>query len=219
MGDGERGLEAWVAQLRVAATTARVVVVPSAPFPRTRVLGLLGEGPMGDLHVLEQPPTSWDTLVRESRAVFVPNAGLNAVAGIATLLAMEPAVGAALRGLIEGRPVLVGSDEIDFLTLHAAHLARPFVQGVRGHASAARSMGARLLEAAALGQELVRMARNEADFAPAQQPSRGRTVLTKEDVEMLIRAGQQVIEVPAGSIVTSLAREVASHAGVEIMVR
>ena len=219
MGDGERGLEAWVAHVRVAAITARVVVVPSTAFPRARVLGLLGDGPVGDLHVLEQPPSSWDGLVRESRAVFLPNAGLNAVAGIALLLAMEPAVGAALRGLIEGRPVLVGSDEVDFLTLHAAHLARPFVQGVRAHASAAQSMGARLLEAAALGQELVRFARDEADFAPSNQSARGRTVLTKEDVEMLIRSGQHVIEVPSGSIVTSLAREVASHAGVEIMIR
>lgn len=219
MAEGERGLESWWPRLRVAATTARVLVVPSATFPRGRVLASLGEGPVGHVEVLDAPPPAWDALVRECRVVVLPNAGLNTVSGLANLLAIEPAVGAALRGLIEARPVLVGSDEIDFLTFHASHLARPFVQGVREHAARAQALGARLMDVVALGQELASLARDEAGPGPVAAASRGRSVLTRDDVEMLVRSGHRVIEVPSGSIITSLAQEAALQAGVEIAVR
>lgn len=217
MGEGRRGLELLPAQVKtILKESVRLVVVPSDTVPASRVAGVLGDVG-GALRVLERPPSAWHELVRDSRAVIVPNLTVHAAAGIALLAGLEPCAAAAIQALIEGRPVLAGCEEVNFLTMNAAHLAKPFLDVLRGHLNTVQSLGVRLVEMKTLGEEVAGRLRTHKGGAAGE--GRGRNVLTKDDVETLLRSGARAIEVANGTIVTPLARDEATAAGVEIVFR
>lgn len=212
MGDGERGSEQLLVGLKgLVRAAGRVSVVPSRVWPRTRLDGV------GDVaRVIEAPP-SWVRLVQESRAVVVPNLSLHELSGLSSLLTLTPASAAVMEGLIEGRPVLAGNDEVNFLSVHAARLPKAVVEGMRGHAARVAAMGVKLVEGMRLADELTLAS---APPAVASTNGRiGRNVLTREDVEVILRGGSLTIEVAAGTIVTPLAHEIARAAGAQIVSR
>lgn len=215
MGEGERGAEligVHVRELRKAG--ARVTVVPSAIWPRARVERALSAE--AGTQVLEAPPASWSGLLRESSALVVPNLALHELAALSHLLSATPATAAMLAALLEGRTVVAGNDDIQFLTVNAARLPKAILEGVRGYVAKVGAMGVRLLEGAQLSAAL--SAPSNA-VRTASSAAQGRNVLTREDVESYLRGGASTIEVAAGTIVTPLAREVARQSGVEIVFR
>jgi len=210
MGEGRRGAEAIPALARFAGN-ARIVAVPSSSWPAARLQSVLPGA-----RVLDRPPGHWDELVKGSRAVVIPNLSVNALAGIALLAGLEPCAAAAVQGLIEGKPVLAGGEDVNFLTLNAAHLSKPLQDILRGHIATVQGLGVRLVEMKVLGEEIERCLQNR---TPAAGIGRGRNVLTRDDVDTLLRGGHRVIEVAVGTIVTELARDAARDAGVEIVMR
>ncbi len=212
LGEGRRGLDHLGSQARAAtAGGERVALVPSATSAAAELQRIV-EMDRG-VTVLETPPP-WSTLVEHCRVLVVPNLSLNELAAISLLLTPTRASAAVQAALLEGRPVLLGSDEISFLSVHAARFPRALMETVRAYVEKVTSMGARLLEGQLIPEELV------ASRSPGTEPgrvSRGREVLTRDDVVTLLRSGARSIEVAVGTIVTPLAREVAQSTGVEIV--
>jgi hypothetical protein len=218
MSEGRRTLDALAAQLRLIADCAsHLTIVPCGSFSRLRVEALLPQGGAMQVDFVEKPPPSWDALVRDSRVLLVPNISLNALSGISLLAGLEPCAQAAVQAFIEGRPVVAGCEDINFLTMNAAHLAKPFLEILRQRVSAVQSLGVRLVEMKQLGAEVGKLCGSKASLNGSA--GRGRNVLTREDVETLLRAGHRSIEVAGGTIVTPLALEVAKSAGIVIEIR
>jgi hypothetical protein len=213
MGDGERGCEFLPAQVRaVHFAGVGVHAVPSASWPRERLERVLPPEALARIH--EAPPT-WNDMLTNCHGVLIPNLSLNELGCLSMLVGLTPSTAAAAAALIEGRPVLAGGDDINFLTVNAARLPRAVAETVRGNAARVVSMGVRLLE----GQRLVEEASTLWQPPVTAPSSARRNVLTREDVESLLRGGTAVIECSAGTIVTPLAQEVASAAGVQIVFR
>lgn len=215
MGDGERGAELLSTHIRASiASGGRVAIVPSASWPRARIAHVAT--PDGRVRVVDAPP-AWGALVTESRVVLVPNLAMSELSAVTRLLHLTPASGALLAALVEGRAALAGGDDIHLYAAHAARLPKALVEAARACAARAAAMGVKVMEAKRLADEILVAA---SPPSPANGTLSGaRDVLTRDDVEAMLRSGVATIEVAAGTIVTPLALEVARAAGADIVVR
>lgn len=161
-----------------------------------------------------QPPACWEEMVTRVEAVLLPFLPLALLARLALLLADHPPVAAAVAGLIQGVPVLAGSSEVDRLTRHSARLPAGLLRVVRQHVGTLQDMGVRLVDSAGLAEAA-------AGGVKAGHPgrSRGRDVLTQEDLLAAVRSGVGAVEVAPGTIVTPLAQETARRLGIEVRYR
>lgn len=213
MGDGERGGELLAIVIRAAlAVGGRVAVVPSALWPRERIAHVATVD--GVVRVVEAPAV-WGPLIAESRLVLVPNLSLSELSAFTHLLSLTPSSGALLAALVEGRTVLAGGDDVNLYAVHAARLPKALVEAARACVSKAAAMGLKVVEGQRLADEVQA---GSAVVAPSAGGT-GRDVLTRDDVETMLRGGVTSIEVAAGTIVTPLASEVARAAGAEIRIR
>ncbi|MBI3924881.1 MAG: hypothetical protein HY319_05020 [Armatimonadetes bacterium] len=156
---------------------------------------------------------AWDELVSGVEAVVLPTVPLELLSRLATLLVDHPAAAAAIEGVVQGRPVLACSDILDRYRRHAARLPGGLVSVFQQQVRTVEGMGIQLLEGGALASAL------KGGKARRTSSGVGRDVLTMEDLESAIRAGASVLEVPIGTIITPLAREGASTAGIEVRFR
>lgn len=154
-----------------------------------------------------------DDLVRSVQAVVIPSLTLELLPRLAILLGDIPPVQMAVAGLVQGVPVLAASEEPDRFRRHAARLPSGLVAVIQQHLRTVEGLGVRLLPAQALAQELS----GQSVAAPTQ--SRGRDVITQEDLLQAVQAGTKVFEIAPGAIVTPLALETARIRGIEVRYR
>ncbi|MEW6277739.1 MAG: hypothetical protein AB1758_03875 [Candidatus Eremiobacterota bacterium] len=155
-----------------------------------------------------------DDVVQRVEAVVLPSLTLDLLPRLAILLGDRPPVQAAVAALVQGTPVLAAPEEVDRFRRHAARMPAGLVAVVSQHLRTVEGLGVRLLEAGALARELA-----QPGALPAATASRGRDVVTREDVLSAARAGVKVFEVASGAIVTPLARETARENGIEVRQR
>lgn len=155
------------------------------------------------------PPAVWDSLVAEHEAVVLPVVRLEVLSRIALLLGDIPASAAALAAVMQGVPVLASAFEVDRLRRAQGRLPGPFISHFQQHVRTVEGMGISFLAAEAL------VARLEHKQQPVG-PSRGRDVITVADLDAAAQAGQKVLVVTPGTIITPLAREKAAQMGIEV---
>lgn len=196
-------------------TDVRWLIVDWVGYPAERMAKGLGVS-LGDRRFSEviTPPELWDDLVRRAEAVILPFAPLDVLAKMAVLMVDTPPVSASLAGLIQGVPVLFGADDAERLSRFSARITRGVVSVAQDHVRAVQGMGV-IVETPT--QLVGHMTGGVA--ALVSSSSGGRDVVTNEDVMAAMQAGKKAIEVTAGSIVTSLARESAERFGIEVRFR
>ncbi|MDQ7822131.1 MAG: hypothetical protein RDV48_04985 [Candidatus Eremiobacteraeota bacterium] len=158
-------------------------------------------------------PSSWAALVPGADFLIVPVMTMTLCSKIASLIADDVPSRVTLQALVEGKPVLVGAEEISFLNRFSARLPKPLVSVLNAHCEVMRAMGLTEIPLASLETELVKLL--------SRQPQEGRAgnVITKADVQAAFDEGKRRLEFLRGTIVTPLAREYAEATGVEIILR
>ena len=160
-----------------------------------------------------EPPSVWDELVNSVEAVILPALPLEVVSKLSLLIPDVPAVAAALQGIMQGRPVWAASLEVDKLRRSSGRLPGGFQSAYFQHLRAIESLGIQILQPPELARKLQGGA---ARAQLATSSSRGRDVLTVEDLEAALLAGQRSLSLAPGTIVTPLAREKAKTMGIEV---
>jgi len=158
------------------------------------------------------PPAIWDELVHSMEAVVLPVFRLEVISRVALLLGDVPASAAALAGVMQGVPVLASAHEVDLVKRASGRLPGPFLSLFHQHLRSLEGMGIQVLEAEALVNRLAQRV-----STPAAAVAKGRDVITLEDLEAAVRAGQKVLSVTPGAIITPLAREKAAQLGIEVV--
>lgn len=158
-----------------------------------------------------EAPLLWDELVHGMEAVVLPVLRLEILSRVATLLSDVPASAAAVSGVMQGVPVLAGALEVDQLKRSSGRLPGPFLSLFHQHLRTVEGMGIQILENEALVRRL-----GARVSAPASAAGRGRDVVTVSDLEAAARAGQRVLQLVPGTIVTPLARDKAAQMGIEV---
>lgn len=156
-------------------------------------------------------PLLWDELVHSVEAVVLPVLRLEVLSRVANLLSDVPASAAAVTGIMQGVPVLAGALEVDNLKRSSGRLPGPFLSLFHQHLRTVEGMGVQVLEDQALVRRL-----GAKVAAPASAAGKGRDVITVSDLEAAARAGQKVLQVVPGTIVTPLARDMAAQMGIEV---
>lgn len=192
------------------AEGVRWVAVDWPGYPADRIARGLGR----PADQVVPPPEVWDDLVRSVDAVVLPFAPLDVLARTALLLVDAPPAAAAVAALVQGVPVLAGGEDAERLTRHSSRIPGGLLSVVQGHVRTVQGMGVQLVAPAQIALQL-----SGGLARPAASASSGRDVVTNEDVMAALQAGQKVLEVAPGSIVTPLARETASRNGIEVRFR
>jgi hypothetical protein len=156
-----------------------------------------------------EAPRLWDEFVHGFEALVVPVLPLAVISRVALLLSDCPVSSSIVSAICQGVPVLACAHEVDALKRSSGRLPGPFLSLFHQHLRTLEGMGVQLLEQEAL---LARLGQRQAKAAPA----RGRDVITLEDLEAAMKAGQTYLQVLPGSIVTPLAREKATQMNIEI---
>ena len=184
--------------------------LPGVSWTGVRVNGVC-EKRIGDWLRWVDPPAVWDELVHSMEAVVLPVFRLEVISRTALLLSDVPASAAAVAGVMQGVPVLASAFEVDQLKRASGRLPGPFLSLFHQHLRSVEGMGIEVLESAAL---VARLGRKVA--APVSSARGGRDVVTVSDLEAAARAGQKVLQLTPGTIVTPLARDVAVKMGIEV---
>lgn len=156
-------------------------------------------------------PLLWDELVHSMEAVVLPVLRLEVLSRVANLLSDIPASAAAVAGVMQGVPVLAGALEVNHLKRSSGRLPGPFLSLFHQHLRTVEGMGIQVLE----NESLVRRLGAKV-VALASAAGKGRDVITVSDLEAAARAGQKVLQVVPGTIVTPLARDKAAQMGIEV---
>jgi hypothetical protein len=147
-------------------------------------------------------------------AVVLPALPLEVVSKLGLLIPDVPAVAAALEGVMQGRPVWAASLEVDKFRRSSGRLPGGLQSAYYQHLRALEGLGIQVLQPPELARKLQGGA---AQTAIASGSSKGRDVLTVEDLEAALKAGQRVLTLTPGTIVTPLAREKAQTMGIEVI--
>lgn len=187
--------------------------VPGISWTVVRVAGVCEKRVGGALSGARwvDPPLLWDELVHSMEAVVLPVFRLEILSRVASLLSDVPASAAAVAGVMQGVPVLAGALEVDNLKRSSGRLPGPFLSLFHQHLRTVEGMGIQVLENEALVRRL-----GAKVAAPASAAGKGRDVITVSDLEAAARAGQKVLQVVPGTIVTPLARDKAAQMGIEV---
>ncbi len=187
--------------------------VPGVTWTAVRVAGVCEKRVSAALGVARwvDAPLLWDELVHSMEAVVLPVMRLEILSRVANLLSDVPASAAAVSGVMQGVPVMASSLEVDNLKRSSGRLPGPFLSLFHQHLRTVEGMGVQVLENEALVRRLgARVA------APATAAGKGRDVITVSDLEAAARAGQKVLQIVPGTIVTPLARDMAARMGIEV---
>lgn len=188
--------------------------VPGVTWTAVRVMGVCEKRVATALGATRwvDPPLLWDELVHSMEAVILPVLRLEVLSRVANLLSDVPASAAAVSGVMQGVPVVASSLEVDNLKRSSGRLPGPFLSLFHQHLRTVEGMGIQVLENQALVRRLgARVA------APASAAGKGRDVITVSDLEAAARAGQKVLQIVPGTIVTPLARDMAARMGIEVI--
>ena len=192
---------------------AALRAVPGISWTAVRVAGVCEKRVANALGTVRwiDPPLLWDELIHSMEAVVLPVFRLEVISRTALLLSDIPASAAAVAAVIQGVPVLAWAHEVDLLKRASGRLPGPFLSLFYQHLRSVEGMGIQVLETAALVNRLgARVA------APASAADKGRDVITVSDLEAAARAGQKVLQLVPGTIVTPLARDMAKQMGIEV---
>ncbi|MFN8606185.1 MAG: hypothetical protein U0931_01545 [Vulcanimicrobiota bacterium] len=187
--------------------------VPGISWTAVRVPGVCEKRVSASLGAVKwiDPPLLWDELIHSKEAVVLPVFRLEILSRVASLLSDVPASAAAVAGVMQGVPVLASALEVDTLKRSSGRLPGPFLSLFHQHLRTVEGMGIQVLEQEALLRRL-----GARVSAPASAAGKGRDVITLSDLEAAARAGQKVLQVVPGTIITPLAREKAAQMGIEV---
>ena len=194
----------WAALRGIAGVAWTAVRVPGVCAQKL-------EAALGRLRWVD-PPAVWDELVHAHQAVVLPVLRVDTVARVANLLCDAPVSAAAVAAVMQGVPLYAGATEVDRLRRASGRLPGPFLSVLQQHLRTAEGMGLQVLEAEVLAQRLGRS--GPAAVVPAA--SKGRDVVTVADLEAAARAGQKILQVVPGTIITPLAQEKAQQMQIEV---
>ncbi|MBS2033580.1 hypothetical protein JST97_01220 [bacterium] len=187
--------------------------VPGVSWTAVRVAGVCEKrvgAALGNVKWVD-PPLLWDDLIHSKEAVVLPVFRLEVLSRVASLLSDIPASAAAVAGVMQGVPVLASALEVDNLKRSSGRLPGPFLSLFHQHLRTVEGMGVQVLEQEALVRRL-----GARVSAPASAAGKGRDVITLSDLEAAARAGQKILQVVPGTIITPLAREKAAQMGIEV---
>jgi hypothetical protein len=167
---------------------------------------------LGDLpgEWLASYPSSWGGLLGNVQLVVVPFLPLAFIAKLANLIADEPCLAAAAAALLEGKPILAGSEDINFMNLHSARMPKGFVEVWQGHVKTVNTLGLQLMDMRNLEGELRRSS------GGMLYGTAGKQVITRDDIVAAHEAGRTSLDYGRGTIVTPLARDLSDQLGVEL---
>jgi hypothetical protein len=194
----------WQALREVPDVGWLLVRVPGADLESARRL-LVGKFKEID------PVASWDEVIGRVEAVILPTLTVDLMARLSLLLHDQPAAGAALAGIIQGKPVLAGATELNDIRRSSGRLPGGFLTVFHQYVRTLEGLGVQILEPPAL---VARLDRSRA--ATVSSSARGRDVVTVEDLEAAARAGQKRLSLAPGTIVTPLAWDKAREMGIEM---
>lgn len=164
---------------------------------------------------LETRTTGWPKVVSNYRAVCLLGADLSVLGSVAQLGAGGlPPAGVAVAAVSAGIPVFMDEHQFEQLRRHSARLPGGFVRRFEELWRIVASFGIEIGGPEALSSFLGKCSGRGA--VKGTSSSRGRDVVTVEDVEAARRAGGKCISVAVGSIVTPLAYQRAAEWGVEV---
>lgn len=165
---------------------------------------------------LETRSTGWSKVVASYRAVCLLGSDLSVLSSVAHLGAGTlPPAAVAVAAVASGVPVFVDEHHFEQLRRHSARLPGGFVRRFEETWRVVASFGVEFGGAEALGSFLARCG-GAAAVTKGAASSRGRDVVTVEDVEAARRSGHKSLAVAVGSIVTPLARQRAAEWGIEV---
>lgn len=159
------------------------------------------------------PPTLWDDLVRSVQALVLPVFRLEVMTRLALLLGDVPATGAAIAAIMQGVPVYASAHEVERVRRASGRLPGPFLSTFHQHLRGVEGLGVQVLEAEVLCQRLTNSVASSGFHSTAHK---GRDVITVSDLEAAAAAGQKVLKVAPGTIITPLAREKAAQMQIEV---
>jgi hypothetical protein len=164
---------------------------------------------------LESRGTGWSKVVGDYQAVCLLGSDLPTLGSIGA--GGLPPAGVAVAAVAAGLPVFCEAGLFERLRRHSARLAPGFMRAFEEAWRTVASFGVELGGPVELAAFLARRgaARGDGAAGPAAK-SGGRDVVTGEDVEAARRAGQTVLSVGMGAIVTPLARQQAAEWGIEV---
>lgn len=194
----------WL-QLREASEVSWLVVRVPGVCLHSCEQKLLGRCKLIDV------PANWNELLGRVEAVVLPTLTTDLMARLSLLLSDVPAAGAALAGIVQGKPVLASASEANEIRRASGRLPGGFLNVFHQYLRQVESLGVQILEPPAL---IERLAGARAAFAGSS--ARGRDVVTVEDLEAAVRAGQKQMQLAPGTIVTPLARDKAREMGIEM---
>jgi len=164
---------------------------------------------------IENPPIIFDDFVRGFDLVVIPFFSLTAVSRVATLMADNLISSIIFAALREEKQIIAGADQINFYNFYSAIMPKTFLEVLREHLRIVQGFGMKIVEAKGLGSEIELILRSG---GITSRSSNVRPVITKEDILIAQRSGNNYLEFPRGTIITPLARETADAAGIEIRI-
>lgn len=165
---------------------------------------------------LETRTTGWSKVVSGYRAVCLLGADLSVLSSVAHLGAGTlPPAGVAVAAVASGVPVFIDERQFEQLRRHSARLPGGFVRRFEETWRTVASFGVEFGGTGALTAFLQQLGES-GPVAGGAPRSRGRDVVTVEDVEAVRRAQGKVLSVAVGSIVTPLAHQRAREWEIEV---
>ena len=196
----------WLALREISDLGWLLVRTPGVCLDQARQA--LGGGKIQEI----DPPSSWDDPVSRVEAGILPVLTIDLMARLGLLLSDQPAAGAAITAIVQGKPVLACASELNQVRRSSGRLPGGFLSVFHQHVRSLEGLGVQVLEPPALANQL---GRTKAASAPTAS-ARGRDVVTVEDLEAVARAGQKKMMLSPGTIVTPLARDKAAQMGIEM---
>lgn len=155
-------------------------------------------------------PADWSERIGSFKAVILTGLDIGGLAAFSRLLTLQAPIAAAVAAVIQGVPVFVCRESLELFERHSSRVPNGVLRVFAEHRRVVESFGVEFVG----GDELaVRLGSAPNKVA---SKSRGRDVVTREDVEAAVQRGAKVLEVSSNAIVTGLARETATRFGIEV---
>lgn len=226
------GFTAVVALLRGLVLDGFRLELAFSPAARSLYGEAVLEALAGWPHVSEVDEGRWLSALKNARLVAAPLLSVNTLSKLALLVADTLPGNLLLHALFMGKPVVaavdgVHPDDRDRRRLGFASGNAELRRAVRDRLetvarygcvlSDLRSLRGRILQAVEAGAPEPTLAGGMSPVFGEMTRGRGRRVITASDVRLL-SASSGVLTIPAGSLLTPLAREVAERRGVRLQV-
>jgi len=208
--------EGWDKLRALHALPYRFTLVPGAGLGADELSARVGPLSGGVRAALPANPYEF---IRNYQLLVVPFLSVADLSRIALLLVEGAVPQAVFAALTEGVPVLAGGEAARFHAI-APQMSRGAGLVLHRHLETVKGFGVRMVEPGSLGEEITGALAGAAGLRGALSPSPGRAgrpVITKDDVWEAHRNHERKLHLPAGAIVTALARETAGQLDMEII--